>query len=337
MEHWARGPLGRSADFLCICVDSLETAQTFHRLFQFRGCVNGWVPNPQSMPSFGQLGCSGFIVLDGKGGCVSKKTLPFLQHGEAAFTALEALLARLVPAAPSAASAAAAATANGYAPGSVLLLEKLKSDPSLNGARVTVLGFDTATGRFNVALEADAERVLAVKPCSLAPVPPPQLQPQQVEAGEVPALRSISTPAATGCRSIDQEHAECTAALNALLAAPTSTAALAAAVEALAAHFQHEEAVLQQHKFGGSALGGGSEGGSSSSSFSAAKGHAEDHARILALGREELARVAGVAATAGSAAASACKEGVSWRLASAFTAHARDFDALFEGKIPEHA
>jgi hypothetical protein len=44
------------------------------------------------MPSFGQLGCSGFVVLDGKGGCASRKTLPFLQHGEAAFAALEALL-----------------------------------------------------------------------------------------------------------------------------------------------------------------------------------------------------------------------------------------------------
>jgi hypothetical protein len=307
MEHWARGPLGRSADFLCICVDTLQTAQTFHRLFQFQGCVNGWIPSPASMPSFGQLGCSGFIVLDGKGGCVSKKTLAFLQHGEAAFTALEALLARLVPSpAP-----AAAAAANGYAPGSVLLLEGLKSDPSLNGARVRVQGFDTATGRFSVALEADATRVLAVKPCSLAPIPPVQ----------GPALRSISTPAPTGCISIDQEHAECTAALNALLDSPTSSSALAAAVAGLAAHFEHEEAVLRQHKFGG-----GSEGGS----FSAFSGHADDHARILALGREELARVAGVQG-------SGCREGVSWKLASAFAAHARDFDALFENKVPVDA
>ena len=324
MEHWARGPLGRRADFLCICVDTLQTAQTFHRLFQFRGCVNGWVPSPPSMPSFGQLGCSGFVVLDGKGGCASRKTLPFLQHGEAALAALEALLERLVPApapAPApAAAAAAAAAANGYAPGSVLLLEGLKSDPSLNGARVRVLGFDTATARFSVALEADAERVLAVRPCSLAPAPPLQ------QAAEGPALRSISTPAATGCRSIDLEHAECAAALNALLAAPTSASALAAAVAALAAHFEHEEAVLRQHKFGG-----GSSGGSGGGSFSAASGHAQDHARILAVGREELARVAGAAPGSG------CSEGASWQLASAFAAHARDFDALFEGKVPEDA
>ena len=330
MEHWARGPLGRRAGFLCICVDTLQTAQTFHRLFQFRGCVNGWVPAPASMPSFGQLGCSGFVVLDGKGGCASRKTLPFLQHGEAAFAALEALLARLLPPAPAPApAAAAAAAANGYAPGSVLLLEGLKSDPSLNGARVRVLGFDTATARFSVALEADAARVLAVRPCSLAPVPPPQqpqlLQPLAAEPEGPAALRSIPTPAATGCRSIDLEHAECAAALNALLAAPTSASALAAAVAALAAHFAHEEAVLQQHKFGGSS--GGSEGGS----FSAASGHAQDHARILQVGREELARVAAAAPGSG------CSEGASWQLAAAFAAHARDFDALFEGKVPEDA
>lgn len=320
MEHWARGPLGRRADFLCICVDTLQTAQTFHRLFQFQGCVNGWIPSPASMPSFGQLGCSGFIVLDGRGGCASPRTLAFLQHGEAAFTALEALLARLVPApAPAAAAAgAAAAAANGYAPGSVLALEGLRSDPALNGARVRVLGFDAATGRFSVALEADAARVLAVRPCSLAPLPPQQQQPLP-QGAQGPALRSISAPAATGCRSIDLEHEECTAALNALLAAPASAAALAAAVAALAAHFEHEEAVLRQHKFGGG-----------SGSFSAASGHAEDHARILALGREELARVAG-------AGGSGCREGVSWGLASAFAAHARDFDALFEGKVPVDA
>jgi hypothetical protein len=326
MEHWARGPLGRGVDFLCICVDTLQTAQTFQRLFQFQGCVNGWIPSPQAMPSFGQLGCSGFVVLDGKGGCASRKTQAFLQHGEAAFAALEALLSKLLPAAPtaaaSAAASAAAAQANGYAPGSTLLLEGLKSDPSLNGARVRVLGFDTASGRFSVALEADAARVLAVRPCSLAPAPPLQAA---SEGGA--ALRAIPTPAATGCRSIDLEHEQCTAALNALLAAPSSASALAAALAALAAHFQHEEAVLQQHKFGGSTLGGGSEG----RGFSAASGHAEDHARILALGQQELARLAG------AAAGSECRESVSWQLASAFNAHARDFDALFEGKVPEDA
>jgi hypothetical protein len=84
--------------------------------------------------------------------------------------------------------------------------------------------------------------------------------------------------------------------------------------------------VLRQHKFGGSS-GGSSEGGS----FSAASGHAQDHARILALGQQELARLAG------AAAGSECRESVSWQLARAFDAHARDFDALFEGKVPEDA
>jgi hypothetical protein len=53
----------------------------FQKLFKFQGVINGWIPKQSFMPDYGQLGCSGFIVLDGKGKCASRKTLSFLQYG----------------------------------------------------------------------------------------------------------------------------------------------------------------------------------------------------------------------------------------------------------------
>jgi len=41
---------------------------------------------------YGQLGCSGFIVVDPQGNFVSRKTKAYLQYGEAAFTHVEELL-----------------------------------------------------------------------------------------------------------------------------------------------------------------------------------------------------------------------------------------------------
>jgi hypothetical protein len=349
MEEWARGPLGKSAAFFSICVDSFECAKLFQRLFQFTKCVNGWIPRPSCMPDFGQLGCSGFIVLDGKGGCASRKTLSLLQYGpEAAFSSLEQVLARLLPVAS---AAAALPSSHGYQVGSTLLLDGLKGEPALNGRKVRVEGFITASGRFSVKLIGE-ERTLAVLPCCLAPLagarseaeeggeaasaaaaalpPPPSSQP----------LSEIKKPELTGCTAIDAEHGECTAALNALLANPTSAAALSSALAVLSSHFEHEEGILRAHKFG--------EGGGGVAAFSAMDGHAKDHARILDIARAELSELLGGSSSGSSGGASGggcsggamgglCRAEASVALAQAFVSHAQHFDSLFEGKVPAEA
>ena len=320
MERWARGPLGAHATFVCACVDTREVAVAFGKMFELRAVRNGHIPRRECFPDFGQLGCSGFIIVDKHGRCVSRKTVSFLQQGpDAAFADVERLLRPLVGGGGGGGTAAAPGPLpadSPYAAGAVAVLEGLAASPALNGQRVVVRGFDTGKGRFVVALESDGAQQLAVRPCNLAPPgpappPPPPLAP----------LASIAPPPATGCAAIDEEHRECTAALNGALSRPDSAEALSHAVEELEAHFAHEEALL-------AAAGWGGDGGP----LSARGSHAADHARILAPARAEVAR-----ATAGGAGGGRAEPAVARALAAAFSAHAAAFDALFEGKLATDA
>ena len=92
MERWARQYPG--ATFLCVCVDSLGVAQQFGRMFDLRAAVNCHVPSREYLPrGYGQLGCSGFVVADGEGNFLSRKTRAYLQYGDVAFAHVEELLA----------------------------------------------------------------------------------------------------------------------------------------------------------------------------------------------------------------------------------------------------
>lgn len=259
MEAWARGPLGGRADFLCICVDERAVAEMFGRMFEFTSCVNGWIPSQADMPSYGQLGCSGFILVNGDGSFVSKRTSAFLQQGEGAFRDLEQrLLPLLAPPQTEATSIERAPqplhASYPYAVGCVAVVDGLRGAPELNGRKCTVLAFDTASGRFNVELieleehdkgggiETPPPRRIAVLPCSLAPWDN-QTEKQRVEgaekgviqagiAGGAPiwgpdsveeepesGLAAIDAPASVGVSSLDEEHEHCADAINALLAA----------------------------------------------------------------------------------------------------------------------
>ena len=92
MERWARQyPY---ATFLCVCVDKLGVAQQFGRMFGLRAAVNCHIPSREYLPrGYGQLGCSGFVVADGEGNFLSRKTRAYLDYGDAAFAHVEELLA----------------------------------------------------------------------------------------------------------------------------------------------------------------------------------------------------------------------------------------------------
>jgi hypothetical protein len=81
MELWAGGALfGGHADFVLACVESSTVAQQFGHMFKLQSAVNGWIPGGADMPQgYGQLGCSGFVVVAGNGVFLSKKTQAFLQ------------------------------------------------------------------------------------------------------------------------------------------------------------------------------------------------------------------------------------------------------------------
>ena len=92
MERWARQYPG--ATFLCVCVDKLGVAQQFGRMFDLRAAVNCHIPSREYLPrGYGQLGCSGFVVADGEGNFLSRKTKAYLQYGDVAFEHVEELLA----------------------------------------------------------------------------------------------------------------------------------------------------------------------------------------------------------------------------------------------------
>lgn len=117
MAAWAHGGYGDRVRLLMICVetgdDGLSTARTFGERYQLPSTVlNGYIEAPSEAPTYGQLGCGGFIVLGAHGEFASARTVPaFLDKGMLAFAAVERLLSELgVPRRAASAPAAAEET-----------------------------------------------------------------------------------------------------------------------------------------------------------------------------------------------------------------------------------
>jgi hypothetical protein len=108
MALWAAsGEFAGSVGFLCINTDvgaaGYQAARSFGARHRFPAALkNGFVETATQLPRFGQLGCSGFIVLARDGSCINPRTPAYLQYGDAAFEAVEKYL-RLVVAAAAAA------------------------------------------------------------------------------------------------------------------------------------------------------------------------------------------------------------------------------------------
>jgi hypothetical protein len=328
MERWARGPYGASTSFVMACVDARDVAVAFGKMFQLQAVVNGWIPGGKHMPDFGQLGCSGFIIVGKDGRCIERKTAGFLQHGpDAAFADVERILTSLAFGSSSSSSSSSSSgpalgplpSDSPYAAGATAVLEGLAASPELNGRRVVVLGFDTDKGRFVVSLEQKDGKTaqMAVRPCNLAP--PATGAPSPTSP---PLLSAIAPPPLTGCSAVDAEHGSCVAALNALLSNPSSAELLSNAVLELSEHFDHEELLLK-------AAGWGGDGGP----LSALGSHAADHRRILRPAREELER----REKGGRNYEGGTDPAVARALAASFCEHAKNFDVLFEGQLPSGA
>lgn len=101
MVSWVRCGYAGLVNFVMLCVEvgaaGLATARRFGHQFQVpEGVVHGYIDLPREMPSFGQLGCGGFIVLGGHGQFVAARTVPaYLDKGPEAFRAVERLLLSL--------------------------------------------------------------------------------------------------------------------------------------------------------------------------------------------------------------------------------------------------
>jgi hypothetical protein len=312
MEMWACGPLGQYADFICVCVDDKSVALNFERMFKFTKAINGVVIRRQDMPTFGQLGCSGFIVIGADGLCISKKTNAFLDYGEKAFQNAESVIRtglQNVRTAPLQ-NALKEDERHMYANGQMLRLEGISADATLNGCVVTVVKFDTTKGRFIVLLSDGSDRQLAVRPCCLAPLVEAEINTAAASSEQ----QDILAPKLVGCDAVDKEHADCTAAINTCLKSRTRDS-LTSLLICFERHFAHEEELANLSGFG-----------NTRDSFSPMFGHAKDHERILNLARAELEHTA----YQPSGTISLGKIQV---LAAAFLEHANVFDSLLEGNL----
>mmetsp|Transcript_14395 Transcript_14395/g.22996 ORF Transcript_14395/g.22996 Transcript_14395/m.22996 type:complete len:332 (+) Transcript_14395:172-1167(+) len=291
MDQWAQQHGGWT--FLCICVlgsrEALGLAKDMGKQMKLKHCVNGFVDRRSGMPPYGQLGCSGFIMLDHNLEVVNACTSAYLQVRQLAFKHVEALMTAMDAGQPF----------PPVCPGEMVQLSGLAQAPQYNGQ--VGLCFALEGDRIAVALRSGKQLKVrhanAVKvaddgapdttaSCSTGtcgPVGGGSCSTGSCSTGAqggcgdsagaplqlLPGVRSVQVP------SMDAEHEQCVARLNAL-AQTRNVEALQELRDCLAAHFAHEEQMFEEFGFGGDGA------------FSASKSHAKEHARMLRRLQERL-------------------------------------------------
>ncbi|KAG8458069.1 hypothetical protein KFE25_012729 [Diacronema lutheri] len=336
MERWAVA-YGDAARFVCVSCAGPELAGDFGRKLKLRTCVNTWVEE-DDMPTWGQLGCNGLIVLDSKGTVVCKSSPAFLEVRQRAFEYVETLLDALL--------SASAPPASGPRAGASVRVSGLVSRADLNGLEGVCVAPADAGGRCAVSVGGET---LSIKLGNLEALEPTgggggsadgacassacALPKRGAAAGDgaatgegasgaakkgktgsdaeraVESARRVSVPSVL-VPELDAEHEACAAALE-RLAAERTPAAATALLDEYERHFAHEEALLDAHVYGHARDAPASAG------FSAAAGarrsHLADHALLL----DGVRALLGAGAIGADAAA---------RVAAEFERHAEQYD-----------
>lgn len=94
MDRWSV-EYGDQATFICVGCAGPALAGSFGRQLQLKHCNNTYLPQGRG-PAWGQLGCSGFIVLDGDLNVVCPASLAYLKVKDEAFRHVETLVDALV-------------------------------------------------------------------------------------------------------------------------------------------------------------------------------------------------------------------------------------------------
>lgn len=166
MDEWAK--LYSDVNFLCVCVVGSKQAQQlaiqFGSELKLTSCVNGFIDNRNDMPIYGQLGCSGFILLDKTHQVISKCTSSFMSVRDLAFKHVQAVIA----------SVQAGFGVPKICPGEFGRLVGLTSKQSLNGEMCICVGADAGVdGRLHVVLmgqQSKQQKPMRVKPQNLIKV-----------------------------------------------------------------------------------------------------------------------------------------------------------------------
>uniref|UniRef100_A0A7S3ESF0 Uncharacterized protein n=1 Tax=Haptolina ericina TaxID=156174 RepID=A0A7S3ESF0_9EUKA len=93
MDEWAGGKYSGLVSFVCVSCDGPQLASKFVKELRLSSCT---VTYTEDDPVWGQLGCSGFIVLDGSGHVTCRATEAYLEVRERAFNHVESLLDTLL-------------------------------------------------------------------------------------------------------------------------------------------------------------------------------------------------------------------------------------------------
>ena len=117
-----------TVSFLCVGCDGPETASRFVAELGLEHCMLGFIKSPSDRPRWGQLGCSGFIIVDAQKRIVTKATAAYLQVKELASGHVEVLLDALL----------AGAAALSVYPGQAVALD-IVNEPKKHGNKGVVL------------------------------------------------------------------------------------------------------------------------------------------------------------------------------------------------------
>lgn len=146
---------------MCVGCAGPDLATQMGKQMRLANCTNSFIESQANMPRWGQLGCSGFIILDGSHRVVEHKTSAFMQVRDLAFRHVEALVDALVDGKPT----------PEICPGQFARISGLQSKKELNGE----VGICMAVGqgangdRCAVSLLRTRQNV-SVKPANLAVV-----------------------------------------------------------------------------------------------------------------------------------------------------------------------
>jgi hypothetical protein len=154
MEKWGAAYSGR-AHFLCVGCQGEQLSEAMGQEMKLANCVNA-VCGDGDMPSWGQLGCNGFIVLDQEHRVVASATAPFQQVRGLAFKHVETLVDALADGEPVPA----------FCPGQFIHLRALTT-ASLNGQLGVCLTPSKDPGT-RVEVQLQSGRKIKVLPKNLA-------------------------------------------------------------------------------------------------------------------------------------------------------------------------
>jgi hemerythrin len=122
---------------------------------RLRHCINGFVDSRADLPSYGQLGCKGFIVLDPDHAVISHCTTSFMELRENAFLSVEAILSQRLK-----------RKFGDFVEGDFVAVKGIASQPQLNGQTGVLRPYLEAKGRWQV--ELDSGELKSLKPSNLS-------------------------------------------------------------------------------------------------------------------------------------------------------------------------